>query len=426
MKQLEDVYKDLNLFMGMIYNAYRLPMWCFSMKKELFYTSCPNENEMNMLLNAGGCLDYAVAPERNMDKPLYLSDSIGLIWIADYIWNNGKPMLLVMIGPVFSSESSFNMILESLRRMDYSIPLRNSLIQKLRLLPVLSVHMLNQYASMLHYLITGEPQPEFECEYQADFSEKSIKYGAYNYEDDNDFKEKDEALNQFNSWTQMAENEIMQAIRSGNVNFKMLNSKTKNIMSKVDHYEAKNINRDEKNTVIIFFALCSRAAMDGGLSPKTARQMQVDYIGKAENTRTTTELAQLVRIALHDFINKVHDCKVNSGISKPVQDVCDYVQRNLTHTLELSEIAKEIGYAEYYLTKKFRKEMGMRLTDYINNSKIEMAKVLLLTTTKSIQEISDQMNFGTRNYFSKVFQAKVGMSPADYRKRSLNEERSEE
>ncbi len=133
-----------------------------------------------------------------------------------------------------------------------------------------------------------------------------------------------------------------------------------------------------------------------------------------------------MRVALYDFIKEVHEYKANSGISKPVQDMCDYVQKNLTRNLELSEIAKEIGYTEYYLTKKFRREMGMSLNDYINNSKIELAKVLLLTTTKSIQEISDQLNFGTRNYFSKVFQAKVGMSPADYRKRSFDEEGLEE
>lgn len=59
--------------------------------------------------------------------------------------------------------------------------------------------------------------------------------------------------------------------------------------------------------------------------------------------------------------------------------------------------------------------MGVRLLDYIKDSRVELAKIWLLTTQKSVQEISDQMYFGSRNYFTKVFREKVGVTPAAYR-----------
>ena len=48
-----------------------------------------------------------------------------------------------------------------------------------------------------------------------------------------------------------------------------------------------------------------------------------------------------------------------------MHECCEYIQSNLLKPLELSDIAKEVGYTEYYLTKKFNKEMGVRLLDYI-------------------------------------------------------------
>lgn len=59
----------------------------------------------------------------------------------------------------------------------------------------------------------------------------------------------------------------------------------------------------------------------------------------------------------------------------------------------------------------------MRMTDYINQARIEEAKIELLTTRKPIQEISDEFQFGTRNYFGKIFREQTGMTPAAYRER---------
>ena len=54
------------------------------------------------------------------------------------------------------------------------------------------------------------------------------------------------------------------------------------------------------------------------------------------------------------------------------------------------------------------------MQDYIKEAKIEYAKIQLLTTSKGIQEISDLLNFSSRNYFSKVFREIVGVTPAAF------------
>ena len=86
-----------------------------------------------------------------------------------------------------------------------------------------------------------------------------------------------------------------------------------------------------------------------------------------------------------------------------------------------------MGYTPYYFTRKFSKEMDMKVTDYIKQARIEYAQMELITTRKGIGEISDSLHFGSRNYFTKVFREITGMTPAAYREkyRRGGEEKSE-
>ena len=45
------------------------------------------------------------------------------------------------------------------------------------------------------------------------------------------------------------------------------------------------------------------------------------------------------------------------------------------------------------------------------------AKRMLKTTTMSIQEISDELNFANQSFFGKFFKQNTGLSPSSYRKK---------
>lgn len=76
---------------------------------------------------------------------------------------------------------------------------------------------------------------------------------------------------------------------------------------------------------------------------------------------------------------------------------------------------QDIGYTEYYLTHKFKEETGLSVTNYTKFAKIERAKVLLKGTELSVREISEQLGFFSRNYFSRVFQEVTGKTPMEFR-----------
>ncbi len=110
--------------------------------------------------------------------------------------------------------------------------------------------------------------------------------------------------------------------------------------------------------------------------------------------------------------------KVNSFIGGGVmfEEVRTYLRAHLYEQLTLVEICQHFGMSQTGLMRKFRKETGMGLMEYFIDLKINEAKRRISKTSQSFAEISDTLGFSSPNYFSKVFKAKVGMTPTEYSK----------
>lgn len=403
-----------------------LTTWVFLNESDMFFSTCVHEKEFLSFLKLGKCLDFLYETEKGWKRPVILSDPLGMIWLAE----SGYPReeerkeerraaeekkedrgMLVVIGPLFLSRTSVKHIEETLRSSDYSVHMRREMMRTLADVPVLSMSAVNQYAKILHYTLTSQRIQTSDFLFQNEAT-RLLTMGA-----------EAESSVQYQSLERVVQDEkmILQAVKDGNLDYRQ-------IMERGANYQVEMLSntgdvlRDGKNSVLIFTALCSRAAMEGGVAVKTAKEMELRYIAEAERCETITKLKSLKNMMLDDFVHKVRESKANPMISKTIQECCDYIRTNVLRPLTVEEIAKEMGYTTYYFTKKFYKEMGIKVTDYIKQARIEYAKIALLTTKKSIQEISDSLQFGTRNYFSKVFHEIVGMTPAAYRKRTGKEE----
>ncbi len=174
--------------------------------------------------------------------------------------------------------------------------------------------------------------------------------------------------------------------------------------------------RSLKNTMIIITTLCTRAAIEGGLSPEEAYSLGDRYIQEAENSRNAPELTACCHNMYDDFISRVHQKRANPLLSSQIQNCCDYIDLHCEERLRIKDLAKHAGYSEYYLSKCFKLETGITINDYIKFAKIERAKIILRTTDLDIGEISENLCFSSRGYFSDVFTQVVGTTPSKYRK----------
>lgn len=212
------------------------------------------------------------------------------------------------------------------------------------------------------------------------------------------------------------EQTLQAMIIDGNLNYQSALEKAASISFGV---KIKNPDalRQAKNSIIIFIALSSRSAITGGLSAPIAYSLCDLYTELTENCNSIPELASLSHTMYSDFVQRIHDLKNDPSLSKPIRTCCDYIQMHVCEKISIHSLAKLSGYTEYYLSRKFKKETGLTINEYINHKKTDHAMLLLTTTSLTIQEISDSLNYCSQSYFAEVFQTYAGMSPNDYRNR---------
>lgn len=80
----------------------------------------------------------------------------------------------------------------------------------------------------------------------------------------------------------------------------------------------------------------------------------------------------------------------------------------------ISEMANKLHFTPSYLSRIFKKEVGMSMQLYILNLRLEFAADLLLGCSLSINEIAAVSGFNTTSYFIKQFKKKYGVTPKKY------------
>ncbi|MEL6134960.1 MAG: helix-turn-helix domain-containing protein [Bacteroidota bacterium] len=68
-----------------------------------------------------------------------------------------------------------------------------------------------------------------------------------------------------------------------------------------------------------------------------------------------------------------------------------------------------------YLSDLLKKETGRSAQEHIHQQVIELAKNKLLSSGESINQIAYDLGFEYPPYFSKLFKAKTGLSPSEFR-----------
>ena len=400
-----EIYRRSQLFAEMLGNACGLGVWAFGPDKKMYMSTCPHEQEFQLFLRAGECLDRALAAAETCRTVLMMDDPLGMFWLADFIRReDGTLSTVLMVGPVFDAVSSLKTIERSLRGMNLSVALTGLLIEQLKDVPVLSMPNIHQYAIMLHWCVTGQSIQAGDI--QLLLREQPI------LPDTRLTAEVEEVWNPERA--RLLEEQMLQCVREGNINANPFGERAVSHAER-DVYRLGDPLRENKDTVIIFAALCARAAIEGGLSPRTAKALEITYVRTIEQCTRTTDLITLNSKMLQDFIRRVHDARRTPGVSLPVQECMAYVQAHLTEPFTLANLACHVGYTEYYLTKKFQKETGTKLADYIRDARLEQARLQLETTRRSVRAISEEFQFGTPNYFSTAFSRRYGQSPAQYR-----------
>lgn len=96
-----------------------------------------------------------------------------------------------------------------------------------------------------------------------------------------------------------------------------------------------------------------------------------------------------------------------------------HIQRSYSQDLSLDDVATEVGVSSGYLSRLFKQVTGESFKGYLTRNRMQEAKRLLSETTNRVYEIAELVGYNDQHYFSEVFRKETGLSPVEYRNRSV-------
>ncbi|MDR0220905.1 MAG: response regulator [Lachnospiraceae bacterium] len=98
-----------------------------------------------------------------------------------------------------------------------------------------------------------------------------------------------------------------------------------------------------------------------------------------------------------------------------IEKTLGYIADNYGGNLALEHIAGQVAVNKSHLSRTFKKETGVLLTDYVTRFRVEKAKELLTFTDLLTYEVAEEVGFADPAYFSRMFKKVTGAAPKDYK-----------
>lgn len=306
-----------------------------------------------------------------------------------------------MIGP---------MSIESLSRMDlhqfyqaYEVePSHEKVIKKYPLAEILDG------IEMLANIITGR-----------EYSDQELLYGNGIVIDLEQEEKQEQILYTLNDseeelyhHTYQEEKRLLNCVRDGQI--KEAVTYTRNLDLDLGKLGKKEMNH-WRNVVIVGITLCTRAAIEGGVSPGEAYKYSDFYIQKADECKDIPQLLECRNRAVEELTKAVKKKSEKVSSSNYVEICKAYINKHYREKIYSETIAEVLGISVGYLSRSFHKETGKRLQDYINEVRVENSANLLIYSEESLARIAEYVHFPSQSYFGKIFKQYKGVTPKKYR-----------
>lgn len=152
---------------------------------------------------------------------------------------------------------------------------------------------------------------------------------------------------------------------------------------------------------------------------REALQLQItDYILKTVNYEEFGSCIDRLKISLYN--NEVKEKPVVKK-ERVITGITKYMQEHLSEDVSLHILSEEFHLNSQYISQLFKNEIGVNFLTYLTNIRMEHAKKLLLSSSLSIAEVSEQSGYGDYRVFTKVFKKSEGITPSQYRRDFLSQ-----
>ncbi|WP_333791811.1 response regulator transcription factor [Muricomes intestini] len=129
-----------------------------------------------------------------------------------------------------------------------------------------------------------------------------------------------------------------------------------------------------------------------------------------------SQLVQFINSKLGELRRVIKGDK-KGNYSHSICIAIEYIKGNyMENELSSQQIAEYAGFSPSWLSTKFKEEVGIGVSDYLNHVRVQKAKELLNQSDDMIYEVAEKTGFTSSQYFSRIFKQYTGQTPNEYKR----------
>jgi YesN/AraC family two-component response regulator len=162
------------------------------------------------------------------------------------------------------------------------------------------------------------------------------------------------------------------------------------------------------------------------MNSRTVRQVSLDFKRQVQHVMKQETLAPIYHLFLEIFQDiqkqRTQDVKEQSNqiLTDTIKEMIEEQYKDLN--LSLQSIAAAMKLSSAHVSKQFRLHESMSISEYINDVRLRKALLLLETKDYSINRIMEMVGYNNESYFFKLFKKKFGITPKEYRFKTVVQE----
>ncbi len=167
-------------------------------------------------------------------------------------------------------------------------------------------------------------------------------------------------------------------------------------------------------------ALNRRQAVQAGTAGTFAARGSAHYSGGAGAAGMHIDAANAADSGPEDgeYIHAFEGGPAGAAGAGVMEDIAAYIREHYREDLTLQDLADRFFLSREYISRRFKREFGENVFDYLANVRLERAKRLLRDSDMTVVRIADLVGYQDEKYFSRVFKKTTGCSPNEFRRKS--------
>lgn len=179
---------------------------------------------------------------------------------------------------------------------------------------------------------------------------------------------------------------------------------------------SNNSLRQMQYLAVAFVTLATRSAIQGGMFEMDAYNKSDACIQLIDQIESVDKVVEFIITFIESITLEMNQIKIQQARSKPIKECLAYIYQNLHYKISLKSLAAIACLSPEYLSTLFKKEVGMSISAFILEQKIQAAKTMLAQDGLSAKDVSNYLNFSSQSHFISSFKRVCGVTPYHFRR----------